>query len=223
MIVQEKLTPAQQYLWMRAQEEMVSHCYDNVLFLTNALLRSIPEFLEARKLARQAAMAISDGTPKNFFAIAQLASKRLFVRARVAILVQKKQYSRAILVLENFLAITPCDLTANRLMATVAASWNQALLPVALFALETALWNHPSSISLHLDIARVALLCHQNGVSQALERSITAYQEALHVDPYHLEARQGLKNASALLSMHDDSWKKSLTGQEAEGRTTIRL
>jgi tetratricopeptide (TPR) repeat protein len=221
MIVQEKLTPAQQHLWMRAQEEMVSHCYNNVLFLTNALLRSAPEFLEARKLARQAAMAVSERTQKNFFTTAQLASQRLFLRVRVAILVQKKQYSRAILVLENFLAIKPCDLTANRLMATVAVSWNQALLPLALFALETAVINHENLIPLHLDIAKVSLLCHQNGFSKTLERSITAYQEVLHIDPYHLEARQGLKNASALLSMHDDSWKISLTYQGARGSATI--
>jgi hypothetical protein len=222
MITESELTTAQKYLWVRAQEEM-EECGD-ALFLAQSLLRSAPEFLEARRLARNIAMRMCEEKSFSVFEKIKRYLQLMVLRGTIAFLIKRKHLDKALLTLEYFLATAPFEESANRLMATVAERWNPPLLPLALFALETALIrifhtgsrrlatnqheisgltiNH-ETIELHLEIARVALLFNESGVSWNPERALTAYQQVLSHDPHHLEARQGLKNTLALLSMRN--------------------
>ncbi|MFZ4116034.1 MAG: hypothetical protein ACOYK6_04835 [Chthoniobacterales bacterium] len=205
-MMQQKLTSAQQYLWARAQQAMDNHCYSDVIFLAQCLLRSAPALLQARKLARNAAILLFPKKEKRFFKTFRVVLQRQLVRVRVALMIKQQHLAEALLVLENFLAIAPRDLIANRLMVTVAEHWTPPLCSLALFSLETALVDHRHMQALHLEIARVALFPDEQGVAWNPERAIEAYQQVLSEDPHHLGARQGLKNALALLSMRNDSW-----------------
>lgn len=211
MITESELTSAQKYLWVRAQEEMEDCAYSDALFLAQSLLRSAPEFLEARRLARNIAMMMHEEKSFSVFEKIKRYLQLMVLRGTVAFLIKRKHLDKALLTLEYFLATAPLEESANRLMATVAERWNPPLLPLAIFALETALTINYEKIELHLEIARVALLFNESGVSWNPERALIAYQEVLSHDPHHLEARQGLKNMLALLSMrniwnitHDD-------------------
>lgn len=200
MITESELTSAQKYLWVRAQEEMEDHSFSDVLFLVHSLLRSAPEFLAARRLARKAALRLVRAKKKQ---VLRSLFRSFVVRVTVAIMRKQKRYNEALVALERFLAVAPDDLHAHRLMATIAEQSDPPLLSLALFALETALVIHTSSIPLHLEIARVSLLVNQHKCPWNLPRAIEAYQQLLALAPHHLEARQGLKNASALLSMQE--------------------
>jgi tetratricopeptide (TPR) repeat protein len=206
MIQEQQLTSAQQYLWTRAQQTMKERCYEDAIFLAQCLLRSTPEFLEARKLARQAAIILVQKKERCFFEKMKIVLHRQLVRAKVLLMMKQQRVAEALVVLENFLATAPHDLTAHLLMATVAEHWTPPLLSLALFSLETALVSNRDHLKLPLEIARVALLPNESMVSWNPERAIEAYQQVLSGDPHHLEARQGLKNASALLSMKHDAW-----------------
>ncbi|KAB2643725.1 MAG: hypothetical protein DVB29_04820 [Verrucomicrobia bacterium] len=198
-----ELTSAQKYLWERTQEEMEDHCYSDALFLAQCLLRSAPEFLEARKLTRKIAIMMYEGKSFTVFEKIKRFLRCNIVRGTVVLLIKRKRLEKALLSLEYFLATAPFEQSANLLMASVAKRWNPPLLPLALFALETALKINQEKIELHLEIARVALLLDENKTPWNPERAIMAYQQVLSLQPDHLEARQGLKNACAFLSMRN--------------------
>lgn len=206
MIQEQELTSAQHQLWITAKEAIKDQSYNDGLFLMQCLLRSVPEFLEARRVARQVAKIIIQKKPPGFLKKATINVQGLFMRVKVSMLIKKQKLAEALVVLENFLEKSPHDLVANRLMAFVAQRSNPPLLSLAIFSLETALVASRENVRLYLELATVALLPDETGTSWNPEQAIMTYQQILSLDPNHLEARQGIKNASALLSMKNDSW-----------------
>ncbi len=200
MILQE-LTSAQQHLWHRAEEAEKEKCYEDALFFSHALLRSAPDFLEARVLARRVARIVTGSKEVSFFRKIKLLLQRQLVKIKVLLLLGQQRPAAALMVLEDFLSKAPGDPCLNEWMGRIAAASSPPSPSLALFALEAALLEYPQKKKLHFQIARVALLPDEYGQAWNLERAIEAYQAILTQDPHAWEAKQGLKNTLALLSM----------------------
>jgi tetratricopeptide (TPR) repeat protein len=206
--IKNSLTSAQTELWTKITRAKKENNNQIVLLLAHYLLRSVPEFLELRQLARQAAQALRATRKQNFFEKIQTQFQRAITVRKGKMLFKKQKAEEALLLLELFLGKEPNDVAANELMAEVALSWKPPLYSVALFAIETALAADPKEIRLYIKIAELSLQPEETGEPWNPERAIEAYRSILLQKPNHLVAMQGLKNASALFSMKHDAWRK---------------
>ena len=205
----ETLTSAQKQLWAKAEQAMEKGKEGNALFFAQCLLRSAPEFLAARKLAREAARAVCATRSHGLFKKIQHKIQTLLLLQKATLLMKRHDLPGALMILERILETVPDDLLANRMMVSVALQWLPPCYALALFAMETAAKTRPDDLSLQLELAALCLRPDATGESWNPERAMEAYHHILSREPHHLAARQGLNNASALLSIKNGDWKKT--------------
>ena len=181
------------------------------LFLAQALLRSAPDYLEARQLARQAAQALFSKRKQKAPAILFIKIKACLVMLQAQLLMRKKDFPKALILLEQLLGELPSFVPAHHLIAKVALKSTPSHCELALQALEEMVSLQPKNISFHLELARAALLSEPSGTAWQPRRAIEAYQHILSINPHHLEARAGLKNAEALFFIKEDGWSSAKT------------
>ena len=201
------LTSAQKQLWAKAEQAMERGQKSSTLFLAQCLLRSAPEFLPARKLAREAAHALEAAKTHGFLKKVQIKVQTMILLQRAKILMKRHDLTGALVILEAILGIVPYNFAANRMMVDVALQLQSPWYALALFAMETLVQTRSHDLSLQLELASLCLLPDAIGESWNPARAIDAYHHVLSRAPHHLAARQGLNNASALLSLKNGDWK----------------
>lgn len=169
--------------------KMSNHGYAVELLL--AVVRDNPSFLDGRKLLRSAALQALGGKKKSFLDTAA-------VKLRKPQSTLKKDPVAALGEIEDILKEDPLNVSAN---TTLFEAANAASMPqTASFALETALKGKPEDTKLAHKLARY-LLVHDEP-----ERAIRIYEHIIKTDNTDGDARSGLTNANAKLSMQRNNW-----------------
>jgi tetratricopeptide (TPR) repeat protein len=171
--------------------KMSNHGYAVELLLS--VIKDNPTFLEGRKLLRSAAMQNTGGKKRAFL-------DTTAVKLRKPQSTLKKDPLAAIVEVEEILKEDPLNPGANTTLfeAATAAGMPQT----AAFALETALKGKPEDIKLGHRLAKFLL------ANDEPERAIKVYEHIIKTDNTDGEARSGLTNANAKLSMQRNSWDK---------------
>lgn len=168
--------------------KMSNHGYAVELLLS--VVKDNPLFLEGRKILRSASMQGQSGKKKF------LDTTSVKLRKPQATL--KKDPLGAIGEIEDILKEDPLNVSANTALFEAA---NAASMPqTASFALETALKGKPQDTKLAHKLARYLL-----GIDEA-ERAIKIFEHIIKTDNTDGDARSGLTNANARLSMQRNSW-----------------
>jgi tetratricopeptide (TPR) repeat protein len=170
--------------------KMSNHGYAVELLLS--VVKDNPGFLDGRKLLRSAALQATGGAKKKAF----LDTSAMKLTKAKSVL--KKDAVSAIGEVEDVLKEDPLNLPANSLLFEAA---NAASMPeTAAFALETALKGKPEDTKLAHKLAKYLL------ANDHAERAIKIYEHIIKTDNTDGEARSGLTNANARLSMQRNNW-----------------
>jgi len=165
--------------------------YGYAVELLLSVLKDNPGFLEGRKLLRRAAIQ-TQGGKKKF-----LDTSMVKLRKPQATL--KKDPVAALFEVEEILKEDPLNVSANIVLFEAA---NAASMPqTASFALETALQGKPEDSKVAHRWASY-LLAHDDP-----EKAIKVYEHIIKHDNTDGEARTGLTNANARLSMKRQKWE----------------
>jgi tetratricopeptide (TPR) repeat protein len=202
---QSDLTPQQKQAWLKAVSAMELKNHGYAIQLCQGILKACPEFLDARKLARQAAVAKSAGGKKGFFA--GLGGGSSIALMKASGLLKNAKLPELLVLLEEILAKDPHNLQANTLLKEAALKWDPPLQELAVFAFETLCEGNPKdSEQLH----RFASFCMEkdsSGKARDPERAVEIFNRLLTLNPNDLAAIKGGKDASAALSVKKGGWE----------------
>jgi len=171
--------------------KMSNHGYAVELLLS--IVKDNPTFLDGRKMLRSAAAQSTAGKKKTFI-------DTTAVKLRKPQATLKKDPQSAICEVEEILKEDPLNPSANIMLFEAASA--AGMPQTAAFALETALKGKSDDTKLAHKLARF-LLAHDEP-----ERAIRVYEHIIKTDNTDGEARSGLTNANAKLSMQRNSWDK---------------
>jgi tetratricopeptide (TPR) repeat protein len=178
-----------------AAVKMSNHSYAVELLL--AIVKDNPSFLDGRKLLRSAAVTANSGAKKKFLDTSAM-------KVNKAKGTTKKDPVAAIAELEEILKEDPLNVGANTALFEAA---NAASMPqTAAFALEMALKGKPDDNKTAHKLANY-LLAHDDP-----ERAIKIYEHIIKHDATDGDARSGLTNANAKLSMKRQKWGEGADG-----------
>ncbi len=183
--------------------ELKNHGY--VIQLCQGLLRVLPDFLDARKLARHAAIEKARAGKKGLFAGLNVGSQITGMKA--AGLLKKNDLVNLLPLLEEILADDPHNVQANTMLQEAALKWDPPMKELALFAFETILEEKPKDKE---QLHRFALFCmerDENGQPRDPERAIEVYNRLLAINPNDLVAMKGAKDAAAAQSVQKGGWE----------------
>ena len=169
--------------------KMSNHGYAVELLLS--VVKDNPCFLEGRKLLRSAEVQAQSGKKGKFI-------DTTAVKVRKPQATMKKDPLAAICEVEEILKEDPMNVAGNTCLFEAA---NAASMPAtAAFALETALKGKPEDTKLAHKLAKYLL------ANDEPERAIKIYEHIIKTDPTDGDARSGLTNANARLSMQRQKW-----------------
>lgn len=183
--------------WLKALSAMQLKNYGYAIQLAQTLLKFEPDFLQARQLARKAAVAKSSGK-KGLFGMSTSSVSVMSLKSAV-----KKDPKGGIEAIEKALEGDPYHQQANLLLRDVAMSLNQPEL--ASFALETIVEGHPKDSKMLHELAS-----HYVKVDEP-EKAVDVYNRIVDMVPTDLVAIKGGKDASARASMKSGGWDKQDT------------
>lgn len=195
---------AQKSLLARAQESLALGKDETALLLAQALLQSAPSYLEARQLARVAAAKCRIREKENKLTAFLKKWRAFFLLGKARFAMTKKNHPAALVILEKLVELTPTWLVTHRWMAQAALQHMPPLHDLALFAREEMLKIAPNNIAIHLELARSALLPKPDRKPNPI-RALQAYHAILAINPDHLEAQAGMKNALAVMAIQNES------------------
>ncbi len=195
--MQESQLPADvRSLWLKAQSAYEQQNYNYAVKLCHAVLKSVPGFVDARRLARQSASAEIGGKKKR---------KGLFGGGGISLMkIQssaKKDPAGAMMALEEELAKDPFDPGANDLLFDIASSLN--LQETAAFALETIRSGAPENTKLLHKLAEYYL------ANDDPARAAEVYNDIVKRNPADTEAVKASKDATAQASMKKQNWEEA--------------
>lgn len=169
--------------------KMGNHGYAVELLLS--VVKENPSFLDGRKLLRGAEVQAQSGKKGKF-----IDTTAVKIRKPQATL--KKDPLAAIYEVEEILKEDPMNVAGNTCLFEAA---NAASMPLtASFALETALKGKPQDTKLAHKLAKYLL------ANDEPERAIKIYEHIIKTDNTDGDARSGLTNANARLSMQRQKW-----------------
>ena len=212
---EQELTPAQQQFWHKANKALAFGRYASALSWIQFLLQSEPEFLEARVMAREIAQHQACTTKRNVFSRC-VKRVRCFIALKKIKALAKRDIPGAIIALESLLGKAPKDMAAHHAMVELAMQWKPPLRAVALLSLEAVIKVQPKSSLHQLKLASFCLRRDDTGKAWNPERALDAYQAVLTIDQHHLIAMQGVKNATALLSIQEGGWDRAESYRDLE-------
>lgn len=213
MKTEKHLTSVQQQLWAKAHQALEEKRDVTAISWLQLLLQSEPEFFEARVLGRQIALKKIPGRDHLFIALRNKV-KVFFILRRVKTFTKKENITEALIALELLLIELPKEIAAHRLMVKVAMKYKPPLREVALLSLEILVKENPSNVLRLLELGAFCLKNDEEGFAWNPARALEAYRAVLVINPHDLQAIQGSKNASALLSMKNDGWESAESYRE---------
>lgn len=151
------------------------------------VIKELPSFLEGRKLLRMAAISATGGKKKGIGGFSlKIGSK-------------SKDPNATLYEVEEGLQNDPFNLQLNQSLFEAASALGMD--QTASFALETIMQGHPTNVKVMHQAAAYFM------ANDDPERAITVYNNILKVDPTDGEARKGVTNANARLSMKRQKWE----------------
>ncbi len=195
-VSEASLPPNVKNLWLKAQSAYEMKNYTYAISLCQAVLKEVPGFLDARKLARNSAAAESVGKTKK---------KSLFGGGGLSLMkiasLGKKDPAAAMIALEKELAKNPFDGAANDLLFDCALRLN--MLETAAFALETVRSGSPENTKLLHKLAEHYL------ARDMPDEAADVYNDIVKQDPTDIDAVKGSKDATARASMKKQKWEEA--------------
>lgn len=181
--------------WLKALSAMQLKNHGYAVQLLLPVLKSHPEFLDGRKLVRQAEIAKTGGKKPLLSTVSIAAMK---IQGMV-----KKDPVAAMDAIEKALESEPRNPQLNQLLKEAAMAANMP--ETAAFALETVLDGAPKDIKIMHDLARFYM------ASGLPEKALVLYQKITAISPNDLAAIKGTKDAAASNSMKKGGWDKEET------------
>lgn len=190
------LSDNQRALWLKAESALEMKNYSYAISLAQTLLEQLPGFLDARKLARKAAIGKNKGkkVKKGLFGGSYLSLGK-------ATSLGKKDPALALIELEKQLEKSPFDSHANNLLFDCALHLN--LLDTAAFGLETVRSGSSENTKLLHKLAEHYL------VRDLPDKAAGVYQDIVRQDPNDIDAIKGEKDATARASMKKQKWEEA--------------
>ncbi len=176
-----------------------------VIQICQSLLQSIPDFLDARKLARRAAIEKSKTIKKGF--LSGLGGGSSMALMKAGGLKRKDDLVALLPLLEEILADDPFNAQANTFLQEAALKWDPPMKELAFFAFETTLEGNPKD---KVQLTRYASFCmerDENGRPRDPARAVELYNKLLAINPNDMVAMKGSKDASAAQSVHEGGWE----------------
>ncbi len=185
------LSPAQRNLFEKAAASVKMQNASYAVQLLLPIIKELPGFLEGRKTLRTAA------------ALAHSGKKKLIDTSGIAVMKLKSKAATdpvgVLYDLEEILATDPFNASANEMIFTAA---NAAKMPqTAAFGLEMVIKGQPNNIKVMHRLAE-----HYMNINDP-EKAIATFNAILKVDNSDGEARRGVTNANARLSMNKQKWE----------------
>lgn len=194
------LSPNARSLWLKAHSAVEMRNYAYAIALLQDVLKEEPEFLKARQVLRQSAIANSKGAKSVFGG---------FGGGGKAAGLVKKDPAGAMVEAEKVLAEKPYDVGAN--IALKDAAMGLEMIEIAQMALETLVQGHPKDTKLMHQLGDF-YESHGNP-----EKAAEVFSSIAMLDPSDLNAVKRAKDASARSSMSRGGWEK-----EGDYRTKLK-
>lgn len=184
------LSPAHRSLFDKAAASVKMQNASYAVQLLLPILKEVPSFLEGRKTLRTAA-ALAHSGKKKLIDTSSLAVMKLKSKAQ-------SDPEGVLYDLEEILATDPFNQSANQMLFEAA---NAAKMPqTAAFGLEMIMKGHPSNMKNMHKLADFYMQINDP------EKAIAVFNNILKVDNSDGEARRGVTNANARLSMNKQKW-----------------
>ncbi len=181
--------------WLKAMSAMQLKNYGYAIQLIQTVLKSHPEFLAARQLARKAAIARSAGR-KTILSTASFSAIKL--QGQI-----KKDPVGALEAIEKCLETEPTSPQLNNILKEAALA--SGMPETAAFALETILEGAPKDTKVMHELAKLHM---EHG---APGKAAEIFHRILAMAPNDLAAVKGAKDAAAADSMLSGGWNKEET------------
>ena len=178
-------------LWLKALSAMELRNHGYAISLLQAVLKVVPEFLDARRMLRKAEVKATKGK-KNFFGGLSTASMKGGSMV-------KKDPLAAIEMAEKLLETDPQGAQGNNLLKDAAKA--AGFPEIAAFALETIVEGNPKDTkALH----ELGAHYYENGESS---KAVEVYNRIVELSPSDLIAIKRGKDAAARDSMKSGGWE----------------
>jgi len=185
-------------IWLKAMSAMELRNFGYASQLYQSIIKTHPEFLMARQLARKASIARNAGKKGMLAGLSNASFSTMKVQSLV-----KKDPAAAMEAIEKMLESDPYNAQVNLLLREAALA---AKLPeVAEFALETIVEGNPKDVKVLHELAKL-YMNHSKP-----EKAVDTYNRILQVAPNDLAAIKGGKDASAAASMQRGGWERQDT------------
>ena len=186
-------------LWLKALQALELHNYGYVISLAQTVLREAPDFMQGRRVLRQAEIRLTKGK-KSFFS---LPSSGPMKGASMV----KKDPRAAMELAEKSLETDPYGQGANFLLrdAAMAAGFPE----VASFALETLVEGDPKNVKFLHELANHY---YENGKP---EKAVDIFGRISDLNPADLIAVKKGKDAAARASMTSGKWEEVASSEGA--------
>jgi tetratricopeptide (TPR) repeat protein len=201
---QKDLSPQQKQAWLKAMSAMELKNYGYAIQICQGILKTLPDFLDGRKMARKAAFEKAKTVKKSFFSLGGGASIGLM---KASGLLKKGDLTALLPALEEILADDPGNVQANTLLCEAALKWDPPMKELALFSFETILEANPRDKE---QLNRFAAFCmERNAAGQPRDpaRAVDLYDRILAIAPNDLAALKGSKDAAAARSVSQGGWE----------------
>ena len=206
MKTQKDLTPQQKQTWLKAVSAMEMKNPGYTIQLCQGLLKTLPEFLDARKLARRAAVEKSKAAKKGFFSAFGGGPSIALMKAS-GLLKKREDHPQLLILLEEILTEEPYNEKANLILHEAALKWDPPMKELAMFALETLIEGNPKDIE---QLHRTAAYCmekDESGSPRDPSRAVELFNKILEINPNDLAAIKGGKDSSASQSVKKGGWE----------------
>jgi tetratricopeptide (TPR) repeat protein len=201
---QKDLSPQQKQAWLKAMSAMELKNYGYAIQICQGILKTLPDFLDGRKMARKAAFEKAKTVKKSFFSLGGGTSIGLM---KASGLLKKGDLKALLPSLEEILADDPGNVQANTLLCEAALKWDPPMKELALFSFETILEANPRDKE---QLNRFAAFCmERNSAGQPRDpaRAVDLYDRILAIAPNDLAALKGSKDAAAARSVSQGGWE----------------
>jgi len=179
-------------LWLKALQALELRNYGYVISLVQTVLKETPDFLQGRRVLRQAEIAATKGKKSFMSGISTGAMKG-------ASLV-KKDPKKAMEEAEKQLETDPYSQSANMLLKDAALAAGYPV--VAIFAIETLVAGNPKDTKI---LHTLGELLYENGYA---DRAVDVYTKITELNPADLVALKKSKDAAARASMTSGKWEE---------------